>query len=95
MADQAGFPQMLWQSIRPDILSAWRDGLILVNLLLIIALIQLSFFGLGLLHVDPDLLGILANLHKWATVLVFALFLYTVMVRAVVVAFNATKKREY
>ena len=89
MTEQTGFVQTVWQAARPDIFSAWRDFLILVNLLGIIALVQLAFFGLSLLHLDPELLGILMFLHKWVTVLVFAAFLYTVALRAVVVAYKA------
>jgi hypothetical protein len=91
MAEQTGFVRTVWQTARPDILSAWRDFLILVNLLGIIALVQLAFFSLSLLHLDPELLVILMFLHKWVTVLVFAAFLYTVALRALFVAFRKGK----
>jgi len=64
----------------------------MLNLLAIIALVQVAFFFLGLIHLDPELLSILEFLHKWATVTVFGLFLFTMVLRSLAVAFNAVHK---
>jgi hypothetical protein len=87
-----GLWRAFWKSVQADILAQYRDVAIMLNLLLIIAMMQAGFLGLALIHIDPELLGILEFLHKWATVIVFALFLYTVVVRSVVIASTAHKK---
>jgi hypothetical protein len=92
MQRRTEFRQELWKSIRPDILAQYRDAAIVLNLLAIIAMVQVGFLGLALIHVDAELLGILEFLHKWTTVLVFGVFLYTVVVRSIVVASTAHQR---
>jgi hypothetical protein len=94
MERQIGFWQALWGVVRPDILAQYRDTAITLNLLLIIAMVQLGFFGLALIHTDRELLGVLEFLHKWATVVVFGVFLYTIVARSIAVAITAHKRAE-
>ena len=92
MQVDSDFRQALWQSLRPDLLASYRDAIVLLNLLAIIAVVQLAFLGLTVMHVDTELINVLAFLHKWATVIVFGLFLYTIVLRSVLVASRAHKK---
>jgi hypothetical protein len=90
-----GFLGALWQSVRPDILAQYRDAVITANMLGIIAVLHLIFRLLEYIHLDQDLLSVLWYLHKWATVVVFATFLWTLIVRSSLVAYNAAfQKRE-
>jgi hypothetical protein len=94
MSRQSSFLATLWRSARPDILAQYRDVAVMLNLFAIIVLTQAAFNAMRLLHVDPELLTILEFLHKWATVIVFALFLFTVVVRSIFVAMGALKSAE-
>jgi hypothetical protein len=94
MDQHKDFRQALWQSVRPDLLASYRDAIIILNLLAIIAVIQVGFLGLAVIHVDKDLIEVLGFLHKWATVIAFGLFLYTIVVRSFVVAIGAHKKAD-
>ncbi len=86
MAEANGFGQALWRSIRPNILAQYRDTAILLNLLVIIALVHFGFFFLSLIGVDAELILWLRSMHKWATLSVFATFLYSLVVRGIAVA---------
>jgi hypothetical protein len=94
MANQIVSWKDLWADVRADVFAEYRDAVVLLNLLAIMAVMRLAFLGLALVHVDPEALKVLEFLHTWSTVVVIATFLYTVLIRSLVIASTAHRRTE-
>lgn len=95
MSEEArAFLPELWEGVRDDVLSTWRDAIKLLNILVILAAIKFAFFLGGLAHLDEDLLTTLNNLHKWTTVLVFGSLCVTVVLRSIVAVVDSVKRKD-
>jgi hypothetical protein len=92
--EMKAFWEALWSDVSPDLRAQYADAIRGGNLIALMAVPFVVIRALTLLGVDSELLGIISFLHKWATVIVFASFLWGVVFRALVGAFTRKKSNE-